>query len=205
MRVLQLPVGPMANFAYLLGGGNDDEGLLVDAAWEPERLAARAREEGVRVTHLLVTHGHPDHVNGLDDVKRLTGARVVAHASSDVPHDVGVKDGDSFRVGALTVRVHHTPGHRFDAVCYEVEGTHLLTGDTLFVGECGRVDLPGSDPTAMHRTLTQTLRALPDELIVLPGHDYGRTPTSTLAREKRENHTMRPRALDEFLAFMREP
>jgi glyoxylase-like metal-dependent hydrolase (beta-lactamase superfamily II) len=102
----------------------------------------------------------------------------------------------------MEVEVVHTPGHRFDSVCYLVDGTHLLTGDTLFVGECGRVDLPGSDPVAMHRSLTQTLRALPDELIVLPGHDYGATPTSTLGEQKRTNATMQPRSLDEFLDFV---
>src|SRR5207248_237448 len=120
----------------------------------------------------------------------------------------------------------HTPGHRFDSVCYVVDarsdsegrdaaaepqrggrvtGTHLLTGDTLFVGECGRVDLPGSDPVAMHRSLLTTLAKLPDDLVVLPGHDYGSRPTSTLGEERRTNYTLKSRSLDEFLAFMSEP
>jgi len=73
------------------------------------------------------------------------------------------------------------------------------------VGECGRVDLPGSDPAAMHRSLLTTLATLPGELVICPGHDYGRTPTSTLAEERRSNYTLRPRSLDEFLRFMAEP
>jgi glyoxylase-like metal-dependent hydrolase (beta-lactamase superfamily II) len=202
VRVLQLPVGPMKNFAYLLA---DDAGeaALVDPAWDVPALLAAARREGIRITHVLATHGHPDHVNGVAEAQAATGTCVVAHASADHPFDVGVKDGDVVEVGALRIRVHHTPGHRFDSVCYQMEG-YLVTGDTLFVGECGRVDLPGSDPVAMHRSLVTVLRGLPDDLVVLPGHDYGPTPTSTLGREKRGNYTLQPRTLDEFLAFMAE-
>lgn len=194
----------MKNFAYLLA---DDAGeaLLVDPAWEVPRLVALAQQEGLRITHLLATHGHHDHVGGVPQAKALTGAKVVAHASADHPHDVAVKDGDALRVGAMRIRVLHTPGHRFDSVCYVIDDTHVLTGDTLFVGECGRVDLPGSDPVAMHRSLLTVLRGLPDDLVVLPGHDYGPTPTSTMGHEKMENYTLRERTLEEFLTFMREP
>jgi glyoxylase-like metal-dependent hydrolase (beta-lactamase superfamily II) len=195
----------MRNFVYVL---SDDDGvaMLVDPAFEKEAVLQRVRDLGVRVTHVLATHGHPDHVLATGFMREKLGARVVAHASADhAPVDVRVEDGATFRVGAVEVRVVHTPGHRFDSVCYQVDGTHLLTGDTIFVGECGRVDLPGSDPVAMHRSLTTLLRSLPDGLVVLPGHDYGRTPTSTLGREKRENPTMEPRTLDEFLRFMAEP
>jgi hydroxyacylglutathione hydrolase len=109
------------------------------------------------------------------------------------------------RIGRMSVEVLHTPGHRFDAVCFVVDRTHVLTGDTLFVGECGRVDLPGSDVPAMHHSLLTTLRALPDALVVCPGHDYGKTPLSTIGEEKRLNSTMQPRSLEEFRAFMAEP
>ena len=204
MRVHQVPVGRMRNFAYLLA---DDAGeaMLVDPAWEVPRLVALAAREGLRVTRILATHGHHDHVGGIPEARRATGARVVAHASADHPFDEAVEDGGRFRAGALDVQALHTPGHRFDSVCYLVDGTHLLTGDTLFVGECGRVDLPGSDPVAMHRSLLTVLRALPDDLVVLPGHDYGPTPTTTMGREKKENHTLKERSLDEFLRFMAEP
>lgn len=194
----------MRNFAYLLA---DDAGetLLVDPAWDVPALLAVAERNSLRVTRILATHGHPDHINGVAEARKATGARVVAHASADHPHDEPVVDGARFRVGDLEVSVLHTPGHRFDSVCCIVDGTHVLTGDTLFVGECGRVDLPGSDPRAMHRSLLGILRGLPDDLIVLPGHDYGSTPTSTMGQEKRENHTLKERALEEFLQFMAEP
>jgi hydroxyacylglutathione hydrolase len=204
VRVLQVPVGRMKNFAYLLA---DDAGeaMLVDPAWDVPGLVARAAREGLRVTRILATHGHHDHVGGVPEAKRLTGARVVAHASADHPCDEAVRHGDRFRAGGLDVEVLHTPGHRFDSVCYVVDGTHVLTGDTLFVRECGRVDLPGSDPRAMHHSLLTLLRGLPDPLVVLPGHDYGPTPTSTMGREKAENPTLQERTLDEFLRYMAEP
>ncbi|MFA5862893.1 MAG: MBL fold metallo-hydrolase [Candidatus Thermoplasmatota archaeon] len=205
MRVHQWKTGPMQNFVYVLV---DDarQAMLVDPSFEVPRVLRQVDELRVRVTHILATHGHHDHVDGIPAAKDRLGAMVVAHESADHPAvDQRVKHGDSFSVGQMRVQVLHTPGHRFDAVCYLVEGTHLLTGDTLFVGECGRVDLPGSDPRAMHHSLLSVLRSLPDELIVLPGHDYGRTPTSTMGREKQENHTLKPRTLDEFLAFMAEP
>lgn len=194
----------MANFAYLLA---DDagEGLLVDPAWDVPLLLKEAEAAGIRVRAILATHGHHDHVNGIPEAKRATGAPVHAHRSADHPHDVPLDDGQVFRVGALEVRVVHTPGHRFDSVCYVVDGTHVLTGDTLFVGECGRVDLPGSSVPDMWRSLNAILPALPDHLVVLPGHDYGPRPTSTLGEEKRGNYTMRPRTLDEFVRFMGEP
>ncbi|MEA3198976.1 MAG: hypothetical protein QOE90_404 [Thermoplasmata archaeon] len=204
MQIHQLRVGPMQNFAYLVDPGNG-EAALVDPGFEPDRLVEEAKARGLRVTEVWATHGHPDHVKGIPRVKALTNARVVAHESADHPVDVKLRDGQILAFGPTRVRALHTPGHRFDSMCYEVAGEWLLTGDTLFVGECGRVDLPGSDVDAMHRALTQILPALPDGLIVLPGHDYGKTPTSTLGDEKRTNHTMRPRTLDAFRRFMAEP
>ena len=86
---------------------------------------------------------------------------------------------------------------------YLFEG-RVATGDTLFVGECGRTDLPGGDPTQMYDSLLRRVVALDDALVVLPGHDYGVTPTSTIAREKKENYTLQPRTLEEFLRFLKE-
>jgi glyoxylase-like metal-dependent hydrolase (beta-lactamase superfamily II) len=199
----QLKLGPLDNFVYLFG--KDGEGFVVDPAYEVEKLLAEARGLGVRLTHVLVTHGHPDHVMGVSRVRKETGAQVVAHESADHPHDLAAVDGATLTLAGMRVRVVHTPGHRFDSVCYVVDEEHLLTGDTIFVDGCGRVDLPGASVPDMWRSLTQTLPALPHALVVLPGHDYGRTPTSTLGREVAQNETMRRRTLAEFEAFMGEP
>lgn len=203
MLLRQLKLGPMDNFVYVFG--KDGEAFVVDPAYEVPRLLDEVRALGLRLTHVLVTHGHPDHILGVPLVKRETGALVVAHESADHPVEVNVADGATLRVAGMEVRVVHTPGHRFDSVCYVVDDEHLVTGDTLFVGECGRVDLPGASIPDMWRSLTQTLPALPRHLVVLPGHDYGKTPTSTLEREVRENDTMKLRSLPEFARFMREP
>lgn len=193
----------MGNFVYLFGEGGN--AVVVDPGFEILRLLAEIDALGMRLTHILATHGHPDHIQGIDAVQRATRAKIAAHASADHPVDVRLNDGDMLDAGGVRVEVVHTPGHRFDAACYVVNGTHILTGDTLFVGECGRVDLPGSDVRAMHHTLLTKLAALPGGLIVCPGHDYGPTPTSTLARERETNYTLKPRTLEEFVAFMREP
>lgn len=203
MQFRQWRLGPMANFVYLFWNGR--EGLLVDPAFEVPRLLADIDAMGVRVTHVLATHGHPDHIQGIEAVKRATGATVLAHESADHAADKALQDGDVLDIAGRKMAVLHTPGHRFDSVCLILDGTHLVTGDTLFVGECGRVDLPGSDVHAMHRTLLTTLAALPGGLIVCPGHDYGAKPLSTLAEERRTNYTLLPRSLEEFVAFMREP
>lgn len=194
----------MRNFAYLVAG-DDGRALLVDPAWDVPALLREAAAMGARVTDVLATHGHPDHINGVAEAKRATGARVWAHEAADHPVDGRLRDGERVEIAGIPVEVVHTPGHRFDSACFLLGGTHLLTGDTLFVGDCGRTDLPGADVRAQHRSLLVTLAALPDALVVLPGHDYGPTPTSTLGREKRENPTMRPRSVDEFVAFMAEP
>lgn len=202
MQLSQWRLGPMANFVYLFANGN--EGFLVDPAFEVPRLLREVETRGARITHILATHGHPDHIQGIEPVKRATGARVAGHESADHPLDVKLHDGEVLSIAGMRVEVIHTPGHRFDSVCYLVDGTHIVTGDTLFVGECGRVDLPGSDVRAMHHTLLVKLAALPGELIVCSGHDYGPKPLSTLAEERRTNYTLKPRTLDEFMAFMRE-
>ena len=193
----------MDNFVYLFA--RHGRGFVVDPGFEVPRLLLEIEEMGIALTHVLVTHGHPDHVQGVAEVKRRTGALVAAHKSADHPVDVKLEDGDEFEPAGIRVEVLHTPGHRFDAACFVVDGTHLLTGDTLFVGECGRVDLPGSDVRAMHHTLLTKLAALPGKLVVCPGHDYGKTPTSTLEEERRSNYTLQPRTLDAFERFMREP
>jgi hydroxyacylglutathione hydrolase len=206
MLFRQWKVGPMGNFVYVFGepGGAV---ALVDPGFDVDGILRRVDAMGCRVTDVLATHGHHDHVDGIPEVKARTGATVWAHERATHPHDRPLKDGESFTVadGRVRVDVVHTPGHIDDAICYVVDGTHLLTGDTLFVGECGRVDLPRSDPEEMHETLTRRLMRLDPRLLVCSGHDYGVAPFATLKEERATNYTMRPRTLPEFLRFMAEP
>src|SRR3972149_5428751 len=107
-------------------------------------------------------------------------------------------------VGGLKVKVVHTPGHSPDSCCFIVAG-RVFTGDCLFVGDCGRVDLPGSSIEAMYDSLFTKVRKMDDALVVCPGHHYGPTPTSRIGHEKETNYTLQPRSLEEFKAFMRAP
>ena len=216
----QLEIGPMQNYVYLLGDPTTHEAAVVDAAWDVDMIVRTAEEDGYRVTKDLVTHFHPDHLGGdlmghsirgaaeliakvpakvyihkaeLPFVHRLTGL-----SASDV---VPVKGGDEVAIGNLKVKFVHTPGHTPGSQCFLV-GNALVSGDTLFIGSCGRVDLPGSNPEDMYRSLTQVLGALPDETLLYPGHNYADRPRSTLGDEKRTNMMMRFRTLGDFLSVM---
>ena len=204
VAVRQLPIGPMANFGYLLADPAAGVAAAIDPSFDGRSLEAEAERLGVRVAYVLLTHGHPDHVGDAERLARAAGAKVAAHRLARVRKDVELEDGTVLELGGVGVKVLHTPGHTPDSCCF-LAGRALFTGDTLFVGECGRVDLPGSSVEAMHDSLLRVLRGLPDDLVVYPGHDYGRAPTSTMGAEKAGNYTLRPRTLEEFRRFMREP
>jgi hydroxyacylglutathione hydrolase len=199
----QYRVGPYLNFTYLVADAEGGEGVVIDPSFGIDPVLAAIDAKSVKVRYILNTHSHPDHVAGNQDVRDRTGAKVVAHRVAPLKQDVSVDDGDAFSAGRLRFEVVHTPGHTKDSVLYVFEG-NVATGDTLFVGECGRTDLPGGDPSEMYDSLQRRLVALDDALVVLPGHDYGPTPTSTIGREKQENYTLVPRTREEFVRFLRE-
>ncbi|MCI4355005.1 MAG: MBL fold metallo-hydrolase [Thermoplasmata archaeon] len=203
MLLEQYVVGPYQNFTYLVAERDGGAGVVIDPSFGIDPVLRAIDARSVKVQYILNTHSHPDHIAGNGDVKSKTGARVVAHRSAPIGQDVSVDEGTVVEAGKLRFRVVHTPGHTADSVLYIFDG-HVATGDTLFVGECGRVDLPGSDPAAMYESLLQRVVLLDDALVVLPGHDYGATPTSTIGREKAENYTLKPRTKEEFLRFLAE-
>ncbi len=216
----QLEVGPMQNYVYLLGDPTTHEAAVVDAAWDVDTLVQTAEADGYRITKDLVTHFHPDHlggdlmghqIRGAAELVAKVPAKVVVHkaelpfvhrltglSTSDL---IPVEGGDDVTIGNLTVKLLHTPGHTPGSQCFLV-GNALVSGDTLFIGSCGRVDLPGSNPEDMYRSLTQVLGALPDETLLYPGHNYADRPRSTIGDEKRSNMMMRFRNLQEFLSMM---
>ena len=199
----QFRIGPYLNFTYLVAEADGGAGVVIDPSFGIDPVLERIDERGVKVRYILNTHSHQDHVAGNQDVRDRTGAKIVAHRVAPLHQDVSVDDGDEFAAGRLRFRVVHTPGHTKDSVLYLFEG-QVATGDTLFVGECGRTDLPGGDPSEMYDSLLHRLLALEDGLVVLPGHDYGTTPTSTIGRERAENYTLQPRTREEFLRFLAE-
>ncbi len=221
----QVAVGEMANFAYLIGSLTRREALVVDPAWSVDELLDSAAADDMNIVGALVTHYHQDHVGGklfgreIEGVGRLLarnpvplyvneheadGLRKVTGASeSDIVRKSG---GDVVELGQIRVRLLHTPGHTPGSQCFLVEEQgrpgSLISGDTLFLGSCGRVDLPGSDPEAMYRSLNQTLKQLPDETLLYPGHLYSSDPASTMGDQKATNPFLRVTSLDQFLMFM---
>ena len=219
----QILTGPMQNFAYLIGDPETREAAVVDAAWDVGALLDLAAEDGYRVTHALVTHTHPDHVGGQYGGMDIQGVaallekqpvRVVIHKSEAdfLKRFTGVSDtdlvkvegGDTVGVGGVEIKLLHTPGHTPGSQCFLVD-RRLVSGDTLFIGSCGRVDLPGSDPAAMYESLSGTLRRLDDDVALYPGHNYSDTPVSTMGEQKRENAFLRFDNLSDFLRMMGAP
>ena len=220
----QLHVGEMANLIYLVGSRSTREALVVDPAWAVDALLDKAEEDGIEVTGALATHYHQDHVGGalfgmeIEGISRLLARKPVPihvnqHEAEGLKEVTGasetdlrrVEGGDVLELGEIRVRLLHTPGHTPGSQCFLVEEegqpSRLVSGDTLFLGSCGRVDLPGSDPEAMYRSLNETLVRLPDDTIVFPGHLYG-DPQGSLGEQKRSNPLMRVSGLEQFLSLM---
>ncbi len=199
----QVPVGSFQNFSYIIGDESAKKAALVDPAWEVDKLLQLCSDMSLAVALVINTHSHSDHVGGNETVSRRTGAKVVAHASSPVYKDIPVKEGDIIKVGNVSVKVIHTPGHCADHICLLFDGK-LLTGDTLFVGECGRTDLAGGNSGDMYDSLNKLLK-LDDNIEVYPGHDYGRKKFSTIGYERQNNYTLKKRTREQFIQFMKEP
>jgi hydroxyacylglutathione hydrolase len=204
-EVIQIEVGLLQNFCEILYCPETKEAAIVDPAWEADRLLRETDARGLRVTKVLVTHTHEDHIEGVAEVVRRTGAQVVvspreaaALAQEGVTAVVEAVDRLDVAIGRRGVRVLDTPGHTVGGTCFLADG-FIVTGDLLFVGGCGRSDFPGGDTRAMWHSL-QRLMALPEETRVYPGHDYGPTPTATLAHEIRENPYLRCQTFEEFRA-----
>ncbi|MDD2773191.1 MAG: MBL fold metallo-hydrolase [Elusimicrobiales bacterium] len=207
MKIIQLKLGPMANFSYLACG---PEGcLIVDPSWEPEKLRAAAAAEGAAIKALLLTHGHFDHSRKIAELAADAAEAYVEE--SDLPMLEADRRlfttfrGDcSLSAAGFEIRVIHTPGHSPGSVCYLAEG-NLFTGDTLFVDEVGRVDLPGSSPEAMYSSLLK-IAQLPPETIIHPGHAYGSQNSATVGAQLLSNPYLKlaaARNKADFLAAMR--
>jgi glyoxylase-like metal-dependent hydrolase (beta-lactamase superfamily II) len=221
----QIAVGEMANFAYLIGSRETREVLLVDPAWSVDTLLDSAEEDGMEVVGALATHYHQDHIGGelygheIEGIPRLLARKPVPlyvneHEGDGVIQVTGASEsdlrrksgGDIIELGQVRVRLLHTPGHTPGSQCFLVEEEGhpgaLVSGDTLFLGSCGRVDLPGSNPEDMYYSLNRTLRELPDDTLLYPGHLYSKDPVSTMGEQKRTNPFLQVTSLEHFLSSM---
>ena len=209
----------MVNFVYLIGDRETGEAVVVDPAYAVGDLLDIVEADGMRLTGVLGTHFHPDHLGGAMGGWQLEGISallerisVPVHVQSEElpwverttgvgPADlVGHHSGDVVRVGGLEVELIHTPGHTPGSQCFLVRGK-LVSGDTLFLEGCGRTDLPGGDPVALYESLTQRLAKVPDDTIVYPRHRYSEDPSATMGETRRTNVCYRPRSAEEWMAM----
>src|SRR4030042_5431468 len=192
------------NFSYIIADENSKEAAIVDPSFNGETLTKLVKDQNFTVKYVIDTHEHGDHTADNQAVKSNFGAKIVAHNSSRIRKDISVVDGDTLTVGKVAIKIIHTPGHTPDGICLLVDGK-ILTGDTLFVGECGGTDLPEGSSEDMYHSLFDKLGKLDDKIKVYPGHDYGSKPHSTIGDEKRTNYVLEKRTLEEFVEFMSQP
>jgi len=215
----QIQIGPMENFAYLVGCRRTREVAIVDPAWDIDSLMNIVREKDYKVNAALVTHYHPDHCGGSFDQNTVSGVaellaanpvkvyankleaeglkKVTGISDNDIAK---VESGDTLKIGDIEIEFLHTPGHTPGSQCFRVKHT-LVSGDTLFINGCGRVDLPGSDVDDMYHSL-QKLSALPDDTLLLPGHNYSHVPHATMAETRQQNVYMRINNLESWRMMM---
>lgn len=208
----------LVNFVYLVGDREAGEALLVDPAYGVGELVDLAAADGLRVTGVLATHWHPDHVGGdvmgypIQGIRELVGRADLAlrvHVQRDevewVKRSTGVADsdlvahdsGDTVTVGDVPVTLIHTPGHTPGSQCFYVDD-RLVAGDTLFLDGCGRTDLPGGDADALYFSLTQRLAAVPDDAVLYPGHLYSPEPFATMGSTREHNYVFRFRSVEQW-------
>jgi len=193
------------NFSYIIADEETREAIVVDSSYNAGEITQIIKTEELHLKYLINTHGHSDHTAGNEELRFKFGVKTIAHKLSRNNPDVTVEDGDEINVGSVKIKVIYTPGHTPDGICLLAEGKKLLTGDTLFVGECGRTDMAGGDSAKLHNSLFNKLMRLGDEIEVFPGHDYGPKPRSTIGEERRSNYVLQPRTLEEFKVFMGTP
>jgi len=216
----QILAGPMANFVYLIGSKATRQAVVVDPAWEIQEILDAAAGDGMTVTGALITHTHFDHVGGTFQGHHIPGVaefleavkgKIYVHKSEverlPVPaSEASPTDAQStLALGDIVIEFIHTPGHTPGSQCFRVRD-RVVSGDTLFIGSCGRTDLPGSDPAAMYESLTQKLARLDEATLVFPGHNYAEHAThSSIGLEKARNPMLRFPSKSAFLAAMGYP
>ena len=204
----QIKPGYLDNFTYIIANPLERIGTVIDPGWpgdEVEKLIRETAADNVTIKYIIATHYHSDHIGGIRELIEKTGAELLVHEDEAtsmerlaLPADIIIKDSDLLSLGGLSVKFIHTPGHSPGSMLVYTNGK-VFTGDSLFVGGCGRADLPRSNPHDLYKSLFEKVMALPDSTEIYPGHDYGSTPTSTIKREKKENPYLKCESKEAFM------
>lgn len=209
LLVHQIPVGGFdKNLSYLIYDNETETGVIVDPTGDTNLIYAAVQDLHITVTGIYITHSHFDHIDGIPATLKQSGPVPIyvhelgAQALSEYKTVTTIKDQDVLSIGEYSITVMHTPGHIDDAVCYFIAAgdaqsgrPKLISGDTLFVGGCGRTT--ETRVKDLYESL-QELKHLPPDTFVYPGHDYGDTPTSTIAHELEHNRYLLVRDFTEF-------
>lgn len=194
-----------ANFSYLLADPGSGEAALIDPSHQVAPYLEALKQQRLRLKYLLLTHGHRDHLEGVAPLRQELSFILAAQAEektllrqAGLAADLWLDDGQQLSLGQESLLVLHTPGHTPGGACYLFAGQHLFTGDTIFINDSGRTDLPGGDAATIYRCAREKLLPLPDHLQLYPGHDYGPVPSRTLGEEKRQNAIFRCPTFEEF-------
>ena len=193
------------NFSYVIADESTKEAAVVDSSYNASEIIKTIQTNDFILKYIINTHGHSDHIAGNNELKSFFGAKVVGYSQSKANYDMSVQDNDTLIVGKIAIKVIYTPGHTNDGICLLVDNRKLLTGDTLFVGECGRTDFFGGNSKSMYDSLFNKILKLDEHIQVYPGHDYGKKPYSTIGEERESNYTLKPRSLSDFIEFMNLP
>lgn len=206
MYFKQMEVGPMQNFIYFVGDEERKECIVVDPAWNVDAILKQGEKDGMKIVGAFITHGHPDHVNGVEKLIEKTDCKI--YVQKKEKDWLGWKwaglnplqNGDVVEIGKVKIQVIHTPGHTPGSQCLLVENS-LISGDTLFINSCGRIDLSGSSPEEMYHSL-ESLKKLQDQVLLFPGHNYADRVSSSMGSEKKNNPYLQFSSLRDFLRAM---
>ncbi len=201
MKVHQIQVGNMQNFSYIIEDEDTRNAIIIDPSWELVELEMIIKRNDLKIKYIVNTHHHFDHTLGNEAMSESTKAPIIQHEYSELKHDISVKDGDFIEFGNSKLKVLHTPGHSKDSMCLIGDGK-IFSGDTLFVGNCGRIDLLGGSAKDLYHSLFDVLYSLDDDLVLYSGHNYGPSEVSTLGQEKVTNHVLQKRTEQQFVEMM---
>jgi sulfur dioxygenase len=193
-----------STYTYLIADTVTKKAVLVDSVLEQvERDRKQLNELGFTLKYCLETHVHADHITGTARLRELTGCSGIVPEGANVAcADRTLRDGEELRLGSVTIRAIATPGHTDSHMAYLVNGTHLLTGDALFIRGCGRTDFQSGDAATLYDSVTGKLFTLADETLVYPAHDYHGLTVSTIGEEKHFNPRFVGRNRQQFIEFM---